>query len=172
MATTSLYRSTASLLGIAASVSFGVGPARATEPIGLWQTQDGRARIRTEYCGSGKADLCGYVVWLRDPRDEQGNPRLDKLNADASKTSRPLLGHAVMEALKLDAEGRYDGKVYNADDGNLYNSKVWSDNPSALTVKGCVAAVFCGTQVWARVNEVQTDRAQGGETAGARRSKR
>ena len=143
----------ASLPGAAALVWFGTVPAFAVDPIGVWQTEDGRARIRTEHCGSGKADLCGYVVWLRDPRDGEGHVRLDSLNADTGKRARPLLGHELMTTLKPNGEGRYEGEVYNADNGKLYTSEVWSETPSSLVVKGCVAVVICGKQSWTRVDD-------------------
>ncbi len=167
------YRLTAALAGAAALTWFGGSPSFAADPTGIWQTEDGRARIRTEHCRSSKGDLCGYVVWLKDPRDDNGKSRLDASNTDTRKKDRPLLGHEMMAGLKPVAEGRYEGKVYNADNGKLYSSEVWSDEPSELSVKGCVAAILCGMQNWKRVSDVLPGQLQGPtDAAGGPRSER
>ena len=82
-------------------------------------------------------------------------------NTEARKKTRPLLGHELMVELKPTDEGRYDGKVYNADNGKLYSSQVWSEQPSELSVKGCVAAILCGMQTWTRVSDVLPGQLQG-----------
>ena len=149
-----LRSSTSSLLGIPALLWFCMTVAHAADPIGTWQTKDGRARIRTVHCNASGADLCGYVVWLRDPRDRSGRPRLDAANREDAKKTRPLLGHELMAGLRSVSEGRYEGDIYNADDGKVYRSEVWSGSPGELSIKGCVAVVLCVTQTWRRVTDV------------------
>ncbi len=149
-----------SLAGAAAVAGLAIAPARAADPAGTWKTEDGRGRIRTERCGTGKADLCGYVVWMKEPQDGEGKPRLDTSNPDAKKRGRPVLGHEMMVALKPADDGRFEGKVYNADNGKSYDVKVWSEAPDTLSVKGCIMAVFCGTQSWDRVTDVVSGQLQ------------
>jgi hypothetical protein len=53
----------------------GAAPARAQggEPVGVWLTQAGDARVRVSKCGGG---ICGVIVWLRDrPRHRQTRGR-------------------------------------------------------------------------------------------------
>lgn len=133
------------------------GPARAAAPndaSGTWLTEDGRARVRTERCGPQGTNLCGYVVWGSKPLDDQGQPRVDGANPDPQKRTRLQLGHQLILGLKPNQEGRYEGKIYNADNGKSYDVQIWSDDPAALTVKGCLLAVFCGSQTWKRVSDV------------------
>ena len=66
----------------------------------------------------------------------------------------------MLLGLKPNAEGRYEGKIYNADNGKSYDVTVWSDQPSALTVKGCML-VFCASQSWKRVADVVPGQLQG-----------
>ena len=143
------------LLGLAALAPFGPGRAAAAEPIGTWLTEDGRARVRTEFCGPKGDRLCGYVVWGRKPLDEEtGQPRLDKHNPDPARRTRPLHGHQMILGLKPDEEGRYGGKIYNGDNGKSYDVRIWSEAPAELSVKGCLVSILCSTQTWTRVSDV------------------
>lgn len=134
--------------------------ARAAEPFGTWLTEDGRARIRTERCGSDATRLCGYVVWGRDSNGEDGKPKVDRRNPEPARQARPQLGHQMLLGLKPNAEGRFEGKIYNADSGKSYEVTVWSDAPSVLTVKGCML-VFCASQSWKRVADLVPGQLQG-----------
>jgi uncharacterized protein (DUF2147 family) len=158
-------RLAASLAGLAALACCDIAPAFAAEPIGTWLTEDGRGRIRTEHCGPGKADLCGYVVWMKEPMDDKGKPRLDASNPDAKKKTRPVLGHELMTALKPSDEGRFEGKVYNADNGKSYDVEVWSEAADELSVKGCLFSYLCKTQTWKRVSDVLPGQLQGATDA-------
>ncbi|WP_298956085.1 DUF2147 domain-containing protein [uncultured Methylobacterium sp.] len=144
----------AALVGLASASGIGLCRAQAAEPTGTWATEDGRARVRTEHCGPQNQHLCGYVVWMKKPNDDAGKPRLDVSNPDAKKHDRAVLGHQLLLGLKPNAEGRYEGTVYNADNGKSYEVTVWSDSEARLSVKGCMLAVFCGSQTWERVADV------------------
>ncbi len=67
------------------------GPARAATPVdpsGTYLTEDGRARVRLEKCGAANDRLCGYVVWLKVPLTDKGEPRVDFKNPDPKKQAR------------------------------------------------------------------------------------
>ena len=114
------------------------------DPSGTYLTEDGRARIRVEFCGPQKREVCGYVVWLK----EQGAQpdKLDSKNPDPARTSRPLLGHQLIMGLKRRPEN-YEGTIYNSENGKQYNVTIWKDG-SDLKVRGCLVAFLCATQTW------------------------
>lgn len=58
---------TAALVAVAAAIGARCDTVWAAEPFGTWQTEDGRARVRTEHCGSDASRLCGFVVWGKEP---------------------------------------------------------------------------------------------------------
>ncbi len=160
--TAPFYRlATAALVTAVAILACGrPNAAHAGEPFGTWLTEDGRARVRTERCGSDASRLCGFVVWGREPLDKDGMTKVDRYNPNPAWQARPQLGHQMLLGLKPNAEGRYEGKVYNADNGKSYDVTVWSDQPSVLTVKGCML-VFCASQSWKRVADVAPGQLQG-----------
>jgi uncharacterized protein (DUF2147 family) len=124
------------------------------ETSGTWLTEDGRARIRMERCGAANDRLCGYVVWLRDGRNADGTPKVDAYNPDVSKRTRPALGIQLLKGLALNDEGRFAGKIYNADNGKSYDVTVWSEASGELNVRGCLMSYLCKTQDWKRTSDV------------------
>ncbi|GJD79641.1 DUF2147 domain-containing protein [Methylobacterium gregans] len=126
-------------------------PADAT---GTFLTEDGRARIRMEKCGPAEKNLCGYVVWLKVPLNDKGQPRVDFKNPDPKKQARASLGHQLILGLKPNADARYEGRIYNSEDGKSYDVTIWSEAPGELTVRGCLIAFLCKSQTWNKVSDV------------------
>ena len=152
---------TIALVGLSAVVQARSEAAPVPFPTGTWQTEDGRARVRTERCGTYADHLCGTIVWLQAPLGEDGKPRVDQLNPDMDKRARPVLGHQMLLGLRPNPESHYEGKVYSADNGKSYDISVWNSDPSSLSIKGCML-VFCGTQTWKRVTDILPGQLQGG----------
>lgn len=149
------------LLATAVLAGLSTIPASAADPTGTWLTEDRRARVRTERCGPRNAQLCGYIVWGSKPLDEKGQARVDRENPDPQKRTRLLLGHQMILGLKLGEDGRYAGQIYNGDNGKSYAVTVWSEEPTTLSLKGCLLAVLCQTQTWTRVTDVVAGQLKG-----------
>jgi uncharacterized protein (DUF2147 family) len=117
-------------------------------PAGLWLTEKGDARIQVSQCGS---TLCGKVVWLRDPIDPAtGRPQTDSKNPNASLASRPMIGVQLFVGMRPAGPGRWTGRIYNADDGGVYESNIAWMGPNTLRVEGCLGAI-CGGENWKKV---------------------
>jgi uncharacterized protein (DUF2147 family) len=142
---------TLAALALSAAQGYAQGPK---DPSGVWLTKDGEARIRVEKCGPSNGELCGYVVWIKDPLTPEGKPRTDIKNPDPSKRSRLSLGHQIMLGLKPDAEGRYVGQIYNSMEGKNYDVSVWLEGPNEFRVRGCFMSILCGSQAWTKVTDV------------------
>ena len=124
------------------------------DPVGTWLTEDGRAKIHIEKCGDDHKSLCGNVVWLQDPLDEKGRPRMDVKNPDPSKRTRPALGMPLINGLKPDEDQVYSGEIYNAENGKNYEVTLKVEKPADLRVKGCMLSILCGSQHWTRVADL------------------
>lgn len=142
------------LAALAIAMLPGVVLAAPADPSGTWLTEDGRARIRVEKCGPQERNLCGYVVWLKVPLNDKGQPRVDFKNPDAKKQTRPSLGHQLIMGLKPNADSRYEGKIYNSEEGKSYDVTIWTEQPTELSIRGCMLAILCGSQTWTRVSDV------------------
>ena len=122
--------------------------AQGAEPIGVWLTEKGDARVKVTKCGNG---LCGVIVWLRDPIDRAtGQPQVDDKNPNPALRTRPVIGIPLFIGMRPSAPGRWSGQIYNADDGGTYVGHVSFAGGDALQVEGCVGAI-CGGENWTRV---------------------
>lgn len=129
----------------------GLIAAKADEgsPLGLWLTEKGDARIQVTQCGRA---LCGKVAWLREAIDPAtGKPQTDDKNPDPDLASRPMVGVQLFIGMTPSGPGTWAGRIYNGDDGKVYDSKVLLMGPRTLRVEGCVGAI-CGGENWTRVS--------------------
>ena len=125
-------------------------PARAqgVEPVGVWLTEAGDARVRVSKCGGG---ICGVIVWLREPTDPStGRPQVDDKNPNPALKTRPVIGLPLFSGMQPSAPNKWSGRIYNADDGGTYASHVSMAGSNSLRVEGCVGAL-CGGETWTRV---------------------
>jgi len=132
------------------AVLFGASPALAqgTEPVGVWLTEKGDARVKVTKCGSG---ICGVIVGLKDPIDPAtGHPQVDDKNPNPALQTRPVIGISLFIGMRPSAPGKWSGQIYNADDGGTYVSHVTFTSGDALRVEGCVGMI-CGGETWSRV---------------------
>jgi uncharacterized protein (DUF2147 family) len=114
---------------------------------GIWLTQAGDAKVRVSKCGGG---ICGVVVWLREPIDPAtGKPQVDDKNHNPSLARRPIIGLPLFSGMHASGPNKWSGQIYNADDGNTYESNISVAGPDTLRVEGCVGPL-CGGETWAR----------------------
>jgi uncharacterized protein (DUF2147 family) len=128
------------------------GPgARAADAgaTGMWVTADGRAAVDIEPCA---AKLCGTIAWLKAPLNDQGKPKTDIHNSDASLTTRPLCGLKLLWDFAPDGDGAWSGgQIYDAEHGDTYNSNMHIQPDGTLLVRGYVGiSLFGKSQVWTR----------------------
>src|SRR5262245_37056773 len=111
-------------------------PALAAEPIGEWLVADQTAHIKIDNCGDG---LWGVVSWEKDPGGKDEN------NPDPSKRERPTLGLPVILNMKAKAtRARWEGEIYNAENGKTYSGRISLINDDSLKIEGCVLGLLCG----------------------------
>jgi uncharacterized protein (DUF2147 family) len=119
--------------------------------IGVWSPSDGRSYLKIEKIGN---KYFGRVVWLKEPNDENGNPRVDKNNPDESLRSTPLKGYRVLKDFIYDTEEEMwrNGTIYDPKNGTTYDCKIELIEENKIEVRGFVgAAVFGRTDVWTRL---------------------
>jgi uncharacterized protein (DUF2147 family) len=138
----------------AAAVSIallGLCNAASADPVGTWLTEGGKSHIKIAKCGGA---LCGTIVWLKEPNDpETGKPKVDKLNVDAGKRSRPIVGVPIVIDMKPNGDKKWSGQVYNAEDGKTYSGNLMEQGPNSVRLEGCaMGGLVCKGQNWTRVN--------------------
>lgn len=124
-------------------------PAHAAPPeVGTWVDHDGKGAIEITQCGQG---LCGNIVWLKNPLNDEGQPLHDRRNPDASKRNRPICGLPVIGNLRMTSDGWDDGWIYSPEEGSQYDLAIQVTGPNKLTVTGYKGVkLFSKTFVWTR----------------------
>lgn len=123
-----------------------VPPAALT---GVWVDDKGDGAIEIAPCGS---NLCGTIVWLRQPTDSKGRPLIDGNNSDPAKRKRPICGLPVIGDLKPVPGGAWDGGwIYDPKDGKAYDLEIKARAQDKLQVMGYLGTKFLSeTFVWTR----------------------
>ena len=118
------------------------------DPKGTWLTDGGKSHVEIESCGD---KLCGAIVWLKEPNNAKGSPKLDVNNEKESLRGRPILGLDLLTNFAAKGGGKWEGgKIYNPEDGKTYRSKLKLVDADTLEVSGCVL-FFCKDQIWTRL---------------------
>src|SRR3954462_14180819 len=133
------------LLASAAILAVAITPARAADAsvAGDWLVKDGYANIRIDNCG-GK--MWGIVVWEKVPGGT------DTENPDATKRSRLTLGMPILLGLVPKEGGKWQGEIYNSQNGKMYSASISLADEDTLDLEGCLFTNFmCLTQKWTRV---------------------
>jgi uncharacterized protein (DUF2147 family) len=123
--------------------------AQASDLKGKWLTDEGKGHVLFEDCGT---NVCGKIVWLKEPNDAAGAPLVDGLNEDVSLRTRPIIGLKLTE-LEADGSGSWKGTIYNPEDGKIYAAEAAIQKDGSLLIKGCIlGGLLCDDQTWTRVN--------------------
>jgi uncharacterized protein (DUF2147 family) len=120
--------------------------------IGLWLVGNGKARVKIEREGK---KYFGKIVWLKNPNDVAGQPRVDKNNPDASKRKNPILGILLLKGFEYDGDNQWvDGTIYDPENGKTYSCKITLKDQSTLEVRGYIGiSMFGRTDIWKRQKE-------------------
>lgn len=118
--------------------------------LGEWYTTDKGAKVQIYECDGGK--LCGKIVWLADPNDENGKPKTDINNPEESNHKKPIIGLNVLHGFEKDDDNVWDeGKIYDPENGKTYSCKMTLEG-DVLEVRGYVGVPMFGrTETWSRV---------------------
>ena len=119
---------------------------------GLWWAEGGAAQVRLEPCGGS---ICGRVVWLRSPFDENGCVLRDRHNADPALRTRDVLGMEILSNLVSSNEMPDEwsgGSIYDPTSGHTFDCAVRFRGPDRLEIRGYLGFRLLGrTVTWTRV---------------------
>lgn len=118
--------------------------------LGVWESGSGKARIKIDK----KDDVYfGRIVWLREPNDENGKPKVDKNNPDEKLRTKPLLGYRMLKGFQYVGDKTWeDGTIYDPENGSTYSCTIELKNKNTLDVRGFIGvSLFGRTDVWKRV---------------------
>jgi uncharacterized protein (DUF2147 family) len=126
--------------------------AASAEPVGQWYAEGGAAVVEITPCGDA---LCGRVVWVHSPLDQDGCELRDKNNPDPALRSRPVVGLQILGGLVASDHKHVSwtgGTIYDPVSGNTYRCRLELDGHDRLRLRGYVGIPLVGrTTTWTRV---------------------
>jgi uncharacterized protein (DUF2147 family) len=118
--------------------------------LGVWETGTGKARVQIKKYGS---TYYGQIVWLKEPLNEEGKPKVDKNNPDETKRTQPLLGYRMLLGFEYKGNKIWEnGTIYDPESGNTYNCKIEMTDNNTIDIRGYIGvSVFGRTDTWKRM---------------------
>ncbi|HEV7274871.1 MAG TPA: DUF2147 domain-containing protein [Devosiaceae bacterium] len=125
---------------------------------GTWRTAE-QSELTIAPCDVG---YCGYITKIVVPDHiaaAYGEDLLalegsftDLNNKDPALRDRPIQGLQILTLRPGPDASRFEGDIYNPQDGNVYSGTLDVLGPDNLRLQGCVLYVLCQEQEWQRVH--------------------
>ena len=128
------------------------GPALAAEAdavVGEWYTKDSKAVVQIYKQGDV---YNGKIIWLKEPKNEDGSVKLDTNNPDESLRGQAIIGLNLVKGFTYKGSNKWaNGTIYDPDNGKTYKCKMSLNDDGSLKVRGFIGVSLIGrTQVWTR----------------------
>lgn len=117
----------------------------AKKIVGIWMPSEGTSYIKI-FKEKGKDKYHGKVVWLKEPNDENGNPKTDP-------DGKPILNMLNLKNFVYEDEEWVDGTIYDPKSGNTYYCTIEMLNKNKLEVRGSLDpfGLVGRTDTWVRM---------------------
>jgi len=112
---------------------------------GTWLVASGSAHVDIVDCGDGTP--CGTISHLTVPGSDGA---LDDKNPDPELAKLPLIGSRMLWGFEAKESKWSKGRIYDAESGEDYKSKMQLQEDGTLKIKGCIGP-FCQSQIWTPV---------------------
>ncbi|CAN5397462.1 DUF2147 domain-containing protein [soil metagenome] len=124
--------------------------AEADAILGVWESGSGKARIKIDKVVD---KYFGKIVWLKEPNNEEGKPKVDKNNPEEKLRAVPLLGYKMLREFSYKGEKTWeDGTIYDPENGSTYSCTIKMTDENTLEVRGFIGvSLFGRTDEWKRI---------------------
>ena len=127
--------------------------AESDKLLGVWTVEDGSARVKIEKIGT---KYFGKTVWMKEPNDENGKPKVDVNNPDPNLRNQPRIGLRIMKDFEYEGKGIFkNGNIYDPKKGKTYCGKITMKDNDHLDLRGsiCNFGMLGRTSSWTRYKE-------------------
>jgi uncharacterized protein (DUF2147 family) len=124
------------------------GATGAAELLGGWLTKDDKSVVEVYDCGG---TYCLRIVWLKEPTESDGSPKVDKNNPDPAKRLDPIIGLTIGSGFVPGETNIFEGgTIYDPDNGKTYSCRMAIEGDT-LKVRGFIGvSLFGRTEAWKR----------------------
>ncbi len=120
-------------------------------PVGIWIVSSADAKIEIF---KKDDELQGKIIWIKEPLDKSGLPKLDVNNPEEKLRTAPILGMVLLKGFSKDEkEKRWSGgTIYDAKSGKTYKAWMQTEGEKKLKLRGYVGiSLFGRTEEWTRI---------------------
>ncbi len=137
------------LLSLLISSFVAFAQTSSTAVLGEWLNEDKDAKV-TIYQQGDK--FFGKVSWLKEPNGDDGKPKLDEENSDASLRSRPIKGLVLLKDFHFEDNEWKGGRIYDPKNGKTYDCYMSLESSNKLKIRGFVMGMrrLGRTTYWTR----------------------
>ncbi len=126
--------------------------AQSGRVLGYWLTEDNDSQVEVFQKDDNK--YYGRIVWLDEPLEEDGKPKVDDKNPDKAMHDTPIMGLEILKGFAYDASKNEwsGGTIYDPKNGRTYTAFMRLDGNNRLAIRGYVMGMrFLGrTTEWTR----------------------
>lgn len=141
-------------IAIALLAVFGISATLSTlwkgdDLLGEWYTAENKSLIKIY---KNKSDYYfGKIVWMKNPKEDNGKEKLDKENPDPKLRDQPLMGLLLLKSFKFEDDKWVGGTIYDPENGKTYKCTIRMDNKKTIQVRGFIGVSAIGrTTTWVR----------------------
>lgn len=117
---------------------------------GFWYTEENKSIVEIYRAKNGK--YYGKIIWLKNPYESDGSPKVDDQNPDPAKRKEPIIGLLILKGFEYKGNKIYkDGTIYDPDNGKTYNCIMTLIDADHLDIRGYIGISLIGrTTQWIR----------------------
>ena len=140
------------LLAVAVFTIAGAAAQDADKILGVYKAVEEGKESKVEFTRQADGSYRGQIIWLKQPDNPDGTPKLDVKNPDASKRAVRADRVVVVDGVKYDAKKNVwnGGRVYDPTKGKDYKVEVSFEDARTLRVKGSLLG-FSRSVYWTKI---------------------
>lgn len=121
----------------------------SSDVVGKWYTENKETVIKIYKSGD---KYYGKIVWLKEPKEDNGKMKKDKNNPKKSKRSQTLVGLVLLKGFVYQGDGEWaEGTIYDPENGKTYKARIRLKGKDKLDIRGYVGVpAFGRSTVWTR----------------------
>ncbi|WP_113653673.1 DUF2147 domain-containing protein [Pedobacter namyangjuensis] len=130
-----------SLLFVFAICTLAAVAQKKDDILGKWVNSSGEGQIEIYKKGE---NFFGKLAWIKEPNDNNGKPKTDAKNPEASLRNKPLLGLEILKNFEYDSLKWIDGTIYDPKTGKTYSCNLTLKDNNTLNVRGYIGISIIG----------------------------
>lgn len=130
-----------SLLFVFAICTLAAVAQKKDDILGKWINPSGEGQIEIYKRGD---KFFGKLAWIKEPNDDNGKPKTDAKNPEASLRSKSLLGLEILKNFEYDGSKWIDGTIYDPKTGKTYSCNLTLKDNNTLNVRGYIGISIIG----------------------------